>query len=492
MTGAAALADGGSGGAATPDASAALACGTGTGAGAGDVEHAASGIERSAGQRKSPTRVLYPNESHGGTRVGMTLLTVPDGKDPLAHRAEMTAKYAERAFDMVRTTWVCSACNAEVAPPPVMFIPFARYRSLDAAAQSVAEATTAALADGAAHDPCARCGGASRLAFADMHFFSSALATDLVARHTPGAAPALFTWSQAAGAQPHAPTADLDRAIARDALIRTIAAEKHEDEDACMAALEEALVTIPGDVELLAYLPWVNGRGNLDLSRRIAAATVARRPEEAGGHFWLAQATVEEVGAGAAPKDKIAEAVPLLERAIALRPDYPDAQIALANVARIRGRDDDAEKALRALIANHPTHPEANYTLGLVLLAKNPAEALACFERGEQASPEDADYPRSRARALIALGRNDEAKVAIARAKELAPNDQRIDQVAAQIGSGGSKGATGAIRIVVGLVLVGTVLAIGWIVMGAMKSPDAPAAKPPAPAVAPATPPKKK
>ena len=160
--------------------------------------------------------------------------------------------------------------------------------------------------------------------------------------------------------------------------------------------------------------------------------TSKAKPDAAEGHYWLAQATIEAINRGQKPQSAIDGVVPELERAIQLDTDYPDALIALANVSRLRKRDDEAEKALRALIENHPEHPEANYTLGLVLLEKSPGEALACFERGEIASPTDADYPRSRARALVALDRPEEARVAISRAKQLAPNDPRIDQVASR------------------------------------------------------------
>ena len=97
-----------------------------------------------------------------------------------------------------------------------------------------------------------------------------------------------------------------------------------------------------------------------------------------------------------------------------------------------------AEAALRALLAHHPDHPEANYTLGLILLVAKPEAALACFERGEAASPEDPDYPRSRARALLALGRLPEAREAIERAEELAPDDPRVAQVAGELARVGS------------------------------------------------------
>jgi tetratricopeptide (TPR) repeat protein len=357
-------------------------------------------------------------------------LTVPAGRDPLAHRAEQTARYGARTFDMMRSSWACTACGAEVPPPPPIVMPTAPYRSLAEAQGYVARAVDRALADGAEHDPCPRCGAASRLVHMDAYVHSAQLGSDLVLRHTPGQAPQLFTWSAANGLAPLVPTPDLDASIARDALLRTIGAAKDARNAAlALQTIEEALARIGGDPDLLAFLPWVNGQRQLELSARVAEACVRARPEVAGGHYWRAQAIVERVGAGQAPRAAIDEAVPMLHEALRLQPDYPDASIALANVSRIRGKDDEAEGALRTLLARHPQHPEANYTLGLVLLPKSPAEALACFERGEKVAPTDPDYPRSRARALLALGRVPEAQAAIARAKQLAPNDPRVQEV---------------------------------------------------------------
>jgi tetratricopeptide (TPR) repeat protein len=406
-------------------------------------------------------------------------LTVPDGVDPLDHRAKMTGEYAERTFDMMVSSWACAACRKPVPPPPPLVIPFANYRSLGQLTETVQRSADAAVAGGAGHDPCPACHGQATLAAADYFAFSSALAADLVVRHAPGRAIELLKWSRAAGFTPQPSTPEIERAVGRDALIRSILAKKDEGEDAAgFALIKEAVASMPGEPTLLKFLPWVNRVGDLELSRAVAAAHVAARPDDADGRYWLAQATVEAVAKGLKPRAAIAEAVPELERAVAIRADYPDALIALANVSRIRGKDDDAERALRALVASHPDHAEGNYTLGLVLLAKHPAEALTCFERGEKSAPTDADYPRSRARALVALKRPDEARAAIARAKQLAPDDPRIDQVAAEITTGTQRGMSGAIKGVVYLVLVGVFATVAWVAYGAIAGAKAPAHTP--------------
>jgi tetratricopeptide (TPR) repeat protein len=118
-----------------------------------------------------------------------------------------------------------------------------------------------------------------------------------------------------------------------------------------------------------------------------------------------------------------------------------------------------------------PDHAVANYTLGLVLLPSQPAEALACFERGERAAPNDADYPRSRARALLALGRQAEAQAAIARAMELAPDDPRVHQAASEIQGQNPMAKTikRIVWIIVALTLLGVVAIVAYVVWSAMK-----------------------
>jgi tetratricopeptide (TPR) repeat protein len=429
------------------------------------------------------------------------MLTVPEGRDPLDHRAEMTAKYGARTLDMVRTAWQCPQCRAEVPPPAALVLPFAPYRSLRELGERLASAANDAVRASGGAGPCPRCGAPAALVSADQHVFSSLLGKDLVVRHAPGAQPQLFAWSQATGPAAQAYSPELDRAIARDAILRAAGSAKEDgDDQALVALITEGAQTIPGDEELFAFLPWANNHGLVDLVMGVADASLRAAPNQAMGYYWKAQPMLEAVAAGQAPPALADEATGLLQRAIQLKPDYPDAQIGLANVARIRGRDDEAAAALRGLIANHPDHPEANYTLGLVLLAKSPAEALACFERGERAAPNDADYPRSKARALAALGRMPEARAAIDRARQLAPGDPRVEQVAREL-AGSSPAAQGmslAIKGVVGLVLLGVFGYVGWMVYSATRTaapPPAaatPAVTAPAPAKAPAPPPAKK
>jgi len=63
-----------------------------------------------------------------------------------------------------------------------------------------------------------------------------------------------------------------------------------------------------------------------------------------------------------------------------------------------------------------------------------PARALEHFVTGGRLAPTDADYPLGEARALLALGRKTEARVAFDRGEQLAPNHRLIATLRTQLG----------------------------------------------------------
>jgi len=65
-----------------------------------------------------------------------------------------------------------------------------------------------------------------------------------------------------------------------------------------------------------------------------------------------------------------AESIPLLERAIALQPAYPEALLNLGNALQSDGRSEEAIRAFRQAIALNPALPEAHTGLGVALQAR--------------------------------------------------------------------------------------------------------------------------
>ncbi|MFT3831076.1 MAG: tetratricopeptide repeat protein [Opitutaceae bacterium] len=143
-------------------------------------------------------------------------------------------------------------------------------------------------------------------------------------------------------------------------------------------------------------------------------ATLARNPACWMAHNNLALALAE---AG-----RVAEALPHLEAALQLRPDYPEALNNLGDDLTRLGRPTEAIPPLERALALQPDYPEALHNLGLAFLANGQAtEGIAALERALRARP---DYPTACLNlglALAAQGRSAEALARFEQAVRLAP-----------------------------------------------------------------------
>jgi tetratricopeptide (TPR) repeat protein len=90
-------------------------------------------------------------------------------------------------------------------------------------------------------------------------------------------------------------------------------------------------------------------------------------------------------------------------------------------------------KTLRCATRRGPEVDIAHYNLAVIYLATEPARALEHFAAGERLAPKDADYPLGAARALLALGRQVDAREAFQRGVALDPKHRLIAQLAKQL-----------------------------------------------------------
>jgi tetratricopeptide (TPR) repeat protein len=356
------------------------------------------------------------------------LLRVPTDVPPLVHRASMTREHGVYAFDFFRSAWWCHRCRAHVASgPPAAIIAMVTYSDVESFVANVESAARLAVDDVEAAPKCETCGDRAAIDHLDYHAFSTVRQADLVARFRTTRAVELLWWTLEGGFSPAVVDDATRAAFTRDALLRSArAARETGDDDKAFSALQAASTAIPGEPELLTFMPWLCSRKKTDIAGAIADAHTRSRPHDPDGWYWLAQVGVELVADGSFGPELLPQVEQHLYRALSIAPSHAHALVAVANVARIRKDDAAAITTLERLLAMHPGHPEGSYTLGLMLLERDPARALACFEAGEQVQPGDPDYPRGRARALLALGRFDEARAAAVRAHELAPDDPRI------------------------------------------------------------------
>jgi tetratricopeptide (TPR) repeat protein len=121
------------------------------------------------------------------------------------------------------------------------------------------------------------------------------------------------------------------------------------------------------------------------------------------------------------------EAIELLERAAALRPDDLPLQLNLAASYAAIGRFNDAERLFRAALARDPTVFEAQMNLANVLRDQGRIEeALAAYGSALTIDPAQAGAARQVARLLSRLGRDTAAVDAYKRAIALDPNNARL------------------------------------------------------------------
>ncbi|MEP6494404.1 MAG: tetratricopeptide repeat protein [bacterium] len=129
-----------------------------------------------------------------------------------------------------------------------------------------------------------------------------------------------------------------------------------------------------------------------------------------------------DLGVALAEEGKAGEAIVHYQRAIHLRPTYPDAYNNLGFELAARGDDDDAIKAYQNALALKPSYAEAEINLGVALSAeKRFDEATSHFAAAARIVPEHAGTQYDWALALEAEGKLPDALDHLYRAVNLDP-----------------------------------------------------------------------
>lgn len=170
-----------------------------------------------------------------------------------------------------------------------------------------------------------------------------------------------------------------------------------------------ATVFATGALALLAWSQaWVY-RSNETLFR----ATVARNPDA-----WMAWNNLGKELMTATPGAP--EAIACLERALALRTDYPEAHNNLGLALTQAGRARDAIPHLEISIRLRPGSFQTHNNLGIALASSGRAEeALRAFEHAAALNPTLPNIQENWAKALLLLGRKAEAEEHFAAASRL-------------------------------------------------------------------------
>jgi tetratricopeptide (TPR) repeat protein len=125
--------------------------------------------------------------------------------------------------------------------------------------------------------------------------------------------------------------------------------------------------------------------------------------------------------------DRLEEAIRPYEKALSLKPGFPEAHNNLGYAIEKLGRYEDAARHYRKAIAINPAYPEALTNLGNALqMLGRPEEAIAHYEKALTIRPRDCGIHRSIGNALQSLGRSKEAIAHYQQAISLTPDDARV------------------------------------------------------------------
>jgi len=171
------------------------------------------------------------------------------------------------------------------------------------------------------------------------------------------------------------------------------------DPAAAEQSFRRALVLAPGNAVVLGNFGTMLRRQG----RTEDAFQAFRQAAEAAGD---ASGFRVEAGLCALDLGRSADALRLLEQAVAQRPGSARAWHGLGNARRAQGDLEGAEAAFRKAVALAPQAAASWVNLGVVLrLLGRPAEAIACYERARQAGFRGPELPDALAGALLDCGR---------------------------------------------------------------------------------------
>lgn len=184
----------------------------------------------------------------------------------------------------------------------------------------------------------------------------------------------------------------------------------------------ESLVALererPRDVDVLAALAFVRVEtGRPDLAQPLLERAVALRPDDAWLQISLAEAFMDD--------KRFPESRALLERVAARHPDNRDAWLDLGEICYWLGDYAEAERLILKALELDPGYFSPPNEMGhLRALQGRHEEALEFHRRALELRPRYVDAHRSAGRALLALGRPEQALAHFRQALEIKPTYQ--------------------------------------------------------------------
>jgi len=165
---------------------------------------------------------------------------------------------------------------------------------------------------------------------------------------------------------------------------------------------------------VLGILTWRQARGYRD-AETLYRTTIARNPG-----CWMAYANLGTLFVDAGRPQ---EAIGLLDRALRLKPDFPEEHVDMGDALRAVGRNAEAVAQYEEALRLRPRYPEAHYNLGVVLAAGGRIpEAIAEYREAVRLRPGYAEAHNNLGNVLREAGRIPEAIAEFEAALRLKPS----------------------------------------------------------------------
>lgn len=174
------------------------------------------------------------------------------------------------------------------------------------------------------------------------------------------------------------------------------------------------------DLALEAWAAWNRG-SPADVARAKDLAQQALALDERSVLAWKTMASWHlraRISQSIPAEQAIAGAAAAAGRAMAIDPDHPLVHTVYGAALALRGRHEEAQKALEHEIATNPSHPVAYYYLGLShLMRGQPQQAIVQYQRALAISPRDPRGSRFHRYLALAYLHNHDLPAALREAK---------------------------------------------------------------------------
>ena len=354
-------------------------------------------------------------------------------------RRKQISQFGPMTFDHLIVRGVCGGCKRPV------LIELKTDSVAERAFESMSDfvdSSARALSDmfkGAPALDCAICNSPLKPISAEYYFFDSASDHDVVLRWSPKTsffgkpATELFTLARDGELSPLGKASPEQEArIVHDSAFRNAFATFATDPvEQAILGVERLSATYPADPLLLVFVPIMLKKLHARVSWDIARNHEAAHPGDSEGHYWIGEILTFCFNHRTESLSRVPEARAALQRALELRPDHLPAALSLCSLFQLEGRTSEAKDAYSKLLITYPNCMQAHFNLATMLLETDPATSLEHFRRGERLAPEDPDFPVGCVRALLALGRTDEAREALKRARNTTDHHPRFAELEA-------------------------------------------------------------